>query len=198
ETGPVSKGYAENLDKEIRKAARSVAHDLDELVFWVAEAKALGIHTHLGFDSWTDYIVEALGDFTGALGPAVRQLLVDMFRKDGMSLRAIAEALGISKSTVQRQVSQSGTGDDDGEVVKTTGTDNKAYPRRSHGGGGHRGPLDAVMKLKRAGSAIANITGLEPDEARKQTAICELIEDLLASIQPGNQIELDGTELING
>lgn len=74
---------------------------------------------------------------------------------------------------------RNGTGEFGGIVI---GLDGKPYRRRD-GGGGHRGPLDTAMKLRRVGSTIAKITGLEPDAAEKQTEIRRLIDELLASIQ---------------
>lgn len=180
---PLDLDAAEKLDRRIQRMADTAVRNLAAFADVLAEAKTGQIHAALGYDSWTAYLAERLKPITRALDTDDRRVLVAELYEAGMSLRAIAEAVGTSKSTVARQVSQSGTGDLGGEAVKTTGTDGKAYSRRN-GGGGHRGPLDAVMKLRRAGSAIANITGLEPDDAARQAAICELIGELLASIQP--------------
>ena len=56
--------------------------------------------------------------------------------------------------------------------------------QRRNGGGGHRGKLPSWMALLRVRSAIANISDLEGDDADKQTEICRLIDEVLASIQP--------------
>lgn len=55
--------------------------------------------------------------------------------------------------------------------------------QRRNGGGGHRGKLPRSLALRRAGSLIANIEGLNGEDAQKQTAICDLIADLMASIE---------------
>lgn len=103
-----------------------------------------------------------------------------------MSVRAIAEAVGTSKSTVSRQVSQSGTGE-------TTGLDNKTYPRRNSGGG-YRGHLAPHMRLNRAVKAIAgiNVASAKDQAALRQQLqdtrrrVCELIDELIVSIKSTN------------
>lgn len=175
---PLDQAEAVRLDEQIQAMADEAGEHLDHLAQLLAEAKAGQIHQALKFESWTAYLVDRLKPITKALDAYDRRALIGDLYEAGMSVRAIAEAVGTSKSTVARQVSQSGTGE--GE---TTGLDGNTYKRR-HGGGGHRGPMDAVMKLKRVGSMVANITGLEPDDAEKQSEICRLIDQLLASIQP--------------
>ncbi|SLH95738.1 Uncharacterised protein [Mycobacteroides abscessus subsp. massiliense] len=178
------------LDKAIRKAAGHLRYDLDDLALSAGQAKALSIHLELGFDSWTDYIVDALSDLTGALSTTVKQFLIDQFHEDGMSVRAIAEKLGLSKSTVHRQVSQSGTGDRGGNVI---GIDGKPHPGAvsaltgddveqptSRHNGGRRGAWQPEDYANRAKSFIENING--DDTLCSQ--ICDLIDELLASIQP--------------
>jgi hypothetical protein len=108
--------------------------------------------------------------------------------------QGVAEAVGTSKSTVERQVSQCGTGDDRGEAVETTGLDGKTYPRRNSGGG-YRGELKPHMRLNRAVKAIQGIdvaAAKDQAELRQQLQdtrklVCELIDKLLASIQPAHE-----------
>lgn len=57
---------------------------------------------------------------------------------------------------------------------------------RNHGGG-YRGQMTPDMTLSRAKTAIGNINGLTPDAAEKQSEICRLIDELLASIQPATE-----------
>jgi hypothetical protein len=115
-----------------------------------------------------------------------------------MSVRAIAEALDTSKSSVHRRVSQSGTGED-GEAVETTGRDGKRYPRLvpdqetelddeseqpadHHNNGGARGKRTPSQQLTRAKSSINNIA-LDGAAAEIKREICRLIDELLASIK---------------
>jgi transposase len=83
-------------------------------------------------------------------------LAVELY-EHGMSLRAIAQPTGQSKSTVGRQVSQIGTAHD------KTGLDSKTYRHN----GGRRGPLTAKDRLSRAEKLIrgANFAGIDADLA---------------------------------
>ncbi|GFG95316.1 hypothetical protein [Mycobacterium timonense] len=62
------------------------------------------------------------------------------------------------------------------------------------GNGGSRGikPYDRLIRAK---SAIQKITGLEPDETEKQSQICRLIDELLASIQPAPESKCNREEI---
>lgn len=137
-------------------------------------------------DSWTAYLVDRLKPVTKALDADDRRELVVQLYEHGLSLRAIAEALDTSKSTLARQVSQSGTGEDE-----TTGLDGKTYTRRNHGGG-YRGELRPAMPLDRAVKAIEGIdvaaakdqAGLRQQLQATRAQVCKLIDKLLHSIQP--------------
>ena len=85
----------------------------------------------LGFDTWTAYLADRLKPITKTLSADDRRQLIAMLHEAGMSVRDIAVTADMSKSTVQRQVSQSGTDDDE-----TIGLDDKTYQRRN---GGYRG-----------------------------------------------------------
>jgi hypothetical protein len=180
DTAGLSRDAAVQLDEQICVVAEGAGQCLDNLANMLATAEAGQIHQALGFDSWLEYVADRLKPIIKSLSRGELSTLSAGLHEAGMSVRAIAEATGQSKSTVGRQVSQSGT---DGNVI---GLDAKRYPRRN-GGGGHRGPLDTVMKLNRAKTAFGNINDLEPDAAEKQWKICRLIDELLASIQPGAQ-----------
>lgn len=187
---------AVQLDEQIQKLADQAAQHLDYLFDLLTEAQAGQIHQALGFPSWTAYLADRLKPITKALDSEDRRALVMQLYESGMSVRVIAEAVGTSKSTVQRQVSQAGTGDH--SATSTVGLDGKSYgrdagkeetvegqqnpPRR--GGGGHRGPLTPDMKLNRAEKLIQGI-GFEGSNAELATQICGLIAKLRASIDSG-------------
>jgi hypothetical protein len=179
-TAALGRDAAVELDEQIRVVADGAGLCLDNLANMLTTAEAGQIHQELGFGSWPEYVADRLKPITKSLSRAELSTLALELHQAGMSVRAIAEATGLSKSTVGRQVSQSGT---DGNVI---GRDTKRYPRRN-GGGGHRGPLDTAMKLRRVGTAVGNITGLEPEDAEKLSEICKLIDEVLASIQPATE-----------
>lgn len=89
----------------------------------VAEGLEAGDWRVLGFASPAAWYA-ALTDFTVA-SPEVRKRLVEALRAEGYSLRGIATELDVSKSTVERdltQVSHDGTPD------RVNGADGKTYP----------------------------------------------------------------------
>lgn len=195
-TGVLDHDAALSLDGQIQQLAGQAAEHLDYLADLLVEAQAGEIHLALGFPSWTAYLADRLKPIIKALDSDDRRALVMQLYESGMSVRAVAETVGTSKSAVARQVSQAGTGDH--SATRTTGRDGKTYtrtvagkeeavggqqnpPRR--GGGGHRGPLTADMKLKRVKASVGNIV-LEGHAAELQTEICRLIDELLSTLQP--------------
>lgn len=95
---------ASRLDLRIRLIADNAAGSLTELGELITEAKAGHIHLTLGFRSWTAYIADALANLQLAMTPQVRQELVDRLAREGMSQRAIAQAVGVSQKTVDRDL----------------------------------------------------------------------------------------------
>jgi hypothetical protein len=170
---------AKKLDGRIQRMADAASGHLDQLAELLATAEAGQIHQALQFDSWTAYVAERLKPITKSLGREELRSLVVQLHGAGMSVRAIAEAVDTSKSAVHRQVSQSGTGREDGEAVETTGLDGKSYTRHN---GGHRGPLTPKMWLDRARSAIGNIK-IEGEAAELRTEIVEKIDRLIEVIE---------------
>jgi hypothetical protein len=178
---PLDLDAAEKLDQRIQRIADTAARNLDTLAELLSEAQAGHIHEVLGFPSWTEYVAARLKPITKSLGREELRALITELYDAGMSVRAIAEAVDTSKSTVSRQVSQSGTGDEAAQTAETTGLDGKTYAR--HHNGGARGQQSARVRLSRARSAIENIP-LDGDAADIKTRICSLIDELLASIEP--------------
>lgn len=182
---------AVELDEQIQDMADKAAQHLDYLADLLVEAKTKSIYESLGFSSWTAYLAVRLKPITAALDADDRRALVVELYGAGMSMRAIAEAVDMSKSTVARQVSQGGTGEHGGE---TTGVDGNTYPRRN-GGGGHRGPLTLEMRLCRLKTGVRNLTGLSEGGVAIQDQICELIDQLPAYVVAASSaVELDTAE----
>ena len=121
---PITFDQAEDLDKRLRGEARTVAESMERFKTLIAEAKARDLHQLLGFASWTAYIADIIGKEMGRLHADDRREIVALLTGEGMSQRAIAEAVGVSNATVSRdQVLQGVTPD------TVTGLDGKEYAR---------------------------------------------------------------------
>jgi transposase-like protein len=138
---PLTRDAAEKLDGRIRRLAKQAGDQLVQVGRLLDEAKAGRIHEALGHPSWTAYIADALGGQLQLSGEA-RQAMVQLMASEGMSVRAISAATGVSKSTVDRdisQVSHDGTVDADSTVpqrdssppegVAVTGLNGKTYTK---------------------------------------------------------------------
>lgn len=183
-----------DLDGQIQAVAGKTGEHLDYLSALLLEAKAGEIHKLLGFPSWTAYLIERLRPIAVALNVQDRRTLVDQLHRHGMSVRAVAEAVGMSRSTVWRQVSQCVTGAEpcNGEGVEEsiTGLDGKGYHRR--GGGGYRGKMPPAMRLSRYRSGIDNLAGLPEEAESLKERICEEIDELILIVNGRQLVNLDG------
>jgi transposase-like protein len=143
----------------------------------------------LGYVTWDAYCKSELPELHMLrLDREQRQELVAGMREAGMSTRAIASGLGVSKNTVTKDVSQMGT-----PAPPTVGTDGKTYtppvaaPRKRR-----RRPLpdawfDASLELTKAVERLdrlsrddrAKSNTLHPWEARRAARLlAEIIERL--------------------
>lgn len=194
ETPPLDHESAAELDERIRRTAKATKGNLDALENLIEKARAGQIHAALSYISWTAYLTDALQDFCADVDGDTRRHVAVILHHEGMSIRDAAQATGQSKSTVQREVSQLGTVEGRSDV--TVGHDNKVRARKQRGDRReHSLSLRADTLLFRAQSTIRGISGLPPEAVEKQTAICNLIDELLASIQPATGTPFDATEV---
>ncbi|MGV7645792.1 helix-turn-helix domain-containing protein [Mycobacterium kansasii] len=160
---PLDHDAAEKLDQRIQRMADTAARNLDTLAGLLSEAQAGHIHEALGFSSWTEYVADRLKPITKALGREELRALTVQLYDAGMSVRDTADATGQSKSTVQREVSQSGTVE--GSADATVGHDGKIRARKrdtdpeQHRNGGPRGKWEPSAYASRAKSYIGHING---------------------------------------
>lgn len=112
---PLDRSEAEKLDGRIRRLAKQAGDQLLTVGRLLDEARAGRAHEALGFPSWTAYVADALGGTLQLSGEA-RQAMVQMMAGEGMSVRAIAGATGVSKSTVDRDLAQVSDGATDSTV----------------------------------------------------------------------------------
>lgn len=95
----ISMDDAVALDREIRDLVASVNDEMLGLQELIDEAKRVDLHTPLGFSSWTAYVADVF-TITNELGREQRRELVGYLAGEGMSNRAIAQAVGVSHVTV--------------------------------------------------------------------------------------------------
>jgi len=100
---PLSPVDAERLDKRIRLMAQTTRDNFEKVARLLDDAKRGQVHEVLGFKSWTAYVADAVGGQIQLSGDA-RAAMVQMLAGDGMSVRAIAAATGVSKSTVSNDL----------------------------------------------------------------------------------------------
>lgn len=87
---------ARRLTERIRLTAHSARESIEKLHVLVDQAKDGNAHLALGFQSWTAYLSEVLGEEPLRLARDQRQELVGYLAGEGMSTRAIAPIVGAS------------------------------------------------------------------------------------------------------
>jgi lambda repressor-like predicted transcriptional regulator len=184
---PLTLEAAEKLDGRIRRLAKQAGDQLVQVGRLLDEAKAGRIHEALGHVSWTAYVADAVGGQL-QLSSESRQAMVQLMAGEGMSVRAIATATGVSKSTVSNdltQVSNDWTPEHDSgdsgvqeldtsspaqESAIVTGLDGKTYtkPRpkpKKEDAGPAQNPRKVVERMAPKVEALAAaLQGLDPNE----------------------------------
>jgi Helix-turn-helix domain len=135
----VPPGSPKHFDKRLRYAAREVGRTWDLLVSAIADAKAHEIHKDLGFKSWPDYIADVASREMPNVARSVeqRRQIVTLLAGEGMSQRAIADAVGVNHATVSRdqaaieaeEVLHDATPEPDAAEL-IVGLDGKSYPAK--------------------------------------------------------------------
>lgn len=103
----LSAGEAQRLTQRIKLTASSVRDGLFKLRNLVEEAKRSNVWQVLGFQSWTAYLADTLADEPMRLGRDERQELVGYLSGEGLSTRAIAPIVGVSREQVRRDTNVS-------------------------------------------------------------------------------------------
>jgi hypothetical protein len=98
----------EKLNKRIRTLAHSIDGSWKKLKDLIIQAKAREIHTDLGFKLWPDYIADVTRTEMPNIARSVeqRRQVVALLAGEGMSQRTIADAVGVSQSTVRDDVAE--------------------------------------------------------------------------------------------
>jgi transposase-like protein len=148
---PLSPQDATRLDKRLRLMAGTARQNFEKVGRLLDEAKAGRVHDVLGYKSWPAYVADAVGGQIQLSGDS-RVAMVQMLAGEGMSVRAIATATGVSKSTVDRdlaQVSHDGTG----ESIEPSNSGVPQWDTSSPGDGGDtvEEPVDATPEARTTG-----------------------------------------------
>jgi hypothetical protein len=110
EPEPLSERNAQALDKKIRATGEKLDTTADTFADLLEQAAFGQIHTHLSFPSWTAYVRDVVKEsrFLQLVTKdrTDRKALVIKMYSMGMSQRAIADALGASKKTVQNDLAE--------------------------------------------------------------------------------------------
>lgn len=117
----MNRDEAEKITSTIQTRLATIADNAEAVVRLIEQARAGDAHAVLGFASWTAYVADKFGGSLARLEKVERMPVVATLAETGMSTRAIADVVGVSKSTVDREVSHSGT--------PAVGTDGKTYVR---------------------------------------------------------------------
>ncbi len=131
-------GSPEHFDKRLRFAAREFDRKWELLESAITDAKTHAIHTALGFKSWPDYIADVASREMPNVSRSVeqRRQVVALLAGEGMSQRAIADAVGVSHPTVIRDraaieaEAEQVVHDVPPEPATVTGRDGKSYPAK--------------------------------------------------------------------
>jgi hypothetical protein len=102
------------IDSDLRRKARAIASDMLVFKQLIEKAKTHRVHEALGFKSWPAYVADVIGTQMGQLPIDDRRQIVALLSREGMSNRAIAQAVGVSHPTVIRDKAAS---EADQEVV---------------------------------------------------------------------------------
>jgi hypothetical protein len=102
--GVLSESDARRLTERIRYTAMSVRDGVEKLQSLVAQAQEGQAHVALGYKSWTAYLADVMGDEPLVLARDQRRDVVAWLAGEGMSTRAIAPIVGVSKDTVARAI----------------------------------------------------------------------------------------------
>ncbi|WP_295821604.1 hypothetical protein [uncultured Microbacterium sp.] len=114
----LSKGEAERMTQEIKLTASGIRNNLFKLRNQIDVAKSSNVWQMLGFSSWTAWLSDTLAEEPMRVSREERLELVGYLSGEGMSTRAIAPIVGISKSQVSNDLAD----------LSSSGHDNPGLP----------------------------------------------------------------------
>lgn len=116
-------------EKQARQLTDSIKLNLESL--WVKVVKAWdgGAHRALGYDSWAAYCSAEFDSDYLSVPRSARPGVVGMLREHGMSTRAIAATVNVSRNTVKADLDEVGQSEPPAEVKGTDGKTYQAKPK---------------------------------------------------------------------
>lgn len=99
---------ARRLTERIRLNVVAVRDGVEKLQALLEEAKEGNVHVALGYPSWPAYVADVMGEEPLRLSRDDRREIVHYLTGEGMSTRAIGQALGVSREAVRKDVAASG------------------------------------------------------------------------------------------
>ncbi|MED5814480.1 helix-turn-helix domain-containing protein [Mycolicibacterium sp. 050232] len=205
---------ATEFDQTLRREARTVAQSMIRFKELIAQAQIQHLHEQLGFPSWTAYIADVIANEMTALPVNDRRRVVALLAGEGMSQRVIAQAVGVSQSTVRddvAQVSRNYSPDTEStgqlpdrsiaDAINTiTGRDGKHYPRPQRRPPGDKPKPTGAVILHHLTQIMPAVMALNPrvdkvgvDNVTTEEAhhIRELLQDTITECQQALD-KLDG------
>lgn len=104
EVAVINEGEARRITERICILLDSAASALDRLASLVNEAYAKRVDKALGYTSWAEYAEHEFSGHTVNLAAPIRRELVWRLSESGMSSRAIAPAVNVSRETTRRDI----------------------------------------------------------------------------------------------
>lgn len=201
ETGEIvalDPGAAERRAMKISLRLDTIADNYDAVMPMIREAISLRDDVALGYRSPGDYVRDRFGNALSRLGVEVRREVVRELTEAGLSTRAIAPVVGVSKSQVatdREQVSSTGHLPErpEPEPPPVTGIDGKSYPKAAPNTRTKRSPLadearTAGWELRRAVERIERIVNDDRFTANKEQVAAHLYDHLSYSIEVGQDL----------
>jgi len=100
----LTEAEAARLTAWIQIRLGEIADSVDTVLPAIEKAKNGNAHQALGYQSWTAYVADKFGGTLARLGKSGRLPVVELLAGQGMSTRAIASVVGVSKDTVHRDL----------------------------------------------------------------------------------------------
>jgi hypothetical protein len=176
---PLTEEQAGQLTEAIRFLIDKVVKDVDALRSAIRNAYQHRIWEAPGYkyEDWAAYAEAELSPAKLKLDPEQRKRVVCLLYEDGLSHRAIAISLGLSKGTVGRDLAGAPNGARGNFPGRTDGTDGKQYAREQVG-------LEDILRQLGIPSGPATAESLEASGRALKEAVKEATPEPKAGARP--------------
>jgi predicted transcriptional regulator len=103
-TSALTEAEAARLTTRIQLRLDTIADNTEQVLSLIEQARNGDAHIALGYKSWTAYVSDKFGGTLARLTKIERIPVVELLAEEGMSTRAIASVVGVSKDTVSREL----------------------------------------------------------------------------------------------